>query len=143
MSRESKIIEVENKRDSKDLIREYEAFGWELLSINDKEIAFTRETQNKVYADLIKFEYQYEALREDLYQLKKPIAPKKINASTAFILILLLIIPGILYIVVKTKQNKKYKEELAAYEAEYDRIKKQIKKVCDDSRGVFFGQQNQ
>ena len=77
MSRESKIFSVDQKREVPKRVKENEAFGWELLSINGFDVSMSRETQNKVYHQLVKYEYEYETLREEqdnLYFPKTPFA---------------------------------------------------------------------
>jgi len=39
MSRESKIFSVQQKREVPKRVKEYEAFGWELLSINNLDVS--------------------------------------------------------------------------------------------------------
>lgn len=140
MSRESKIF-TETKLGIGNRVKEYESFGWELLSINGTDVSMSRETQNKVYADLIKFEYKYEALREELAALVRPIKPTPINILGAFLGILCFIVPGVLYIIYKIKKSKQYQEELSEFELEYKKLLQEIKKVCEESRSTFFSRQ--
>ncbi|MDR2091415.1 MAG: hypothetical protein LBP62_07210 [Clostridiales bacterium] len=69
MSRESKLIECQ-KEDKQQIIYDYESFGWELLSVTEKGIALSRETQNPVYGDLLKYQIQYENTQEQINKLK-------------------------------------------------------------------------
>jgi hypothetical protein len=137
MSRESKIF-TESKANVSKRVKEYEAFGWELLSINGFDVSMSRETQNKVYADLVKFEYEYENLKEQQHALVVPIPPKPLKALIAFIGLVCFLLPGVLYIVFKILKKKKYNEDLAKYNAEFERLEQEIKKVCESSRSTFF-----
>jgi len=140
MSRESKLFSEDrslvNKR-----IKEYESFGWELLSINGNDVSMARETQNKVYSELVKNEYNYEDLMGKQRALVKPTKPADLSFGTAFILILLAIIPGVLYIVYKNSEGKKYRENLSIYETEYNQLEQEIKTLCEKSRATFFARQ--
>lgn len=137
MSRESKIF-TETKANISKRVKEYEAFGWELLSINGFDVSMSRETQNKVYSDLVKFEYEYESLKDQQRALVVPIQPKPIKASIVLIGLIFFLLPGILYIVYKILKNKKYTEDSGKYLAEFNRLEEEIKKVCETSRSTFF-----
>jgi hypothetical protein len=141
MSRESKIIAAPNKQIIGKRVKEFESFGWELLSINGLDVSLSRETQNSVYADLVKFEYQYDVLREQQERLVIPKAPISFSFLLFLILILVFVIPGLLYVGLIIWSKQKYTEAVNVYKAEFDRLEKEIKKVCDDSRTVFFSRQ--
>ena len=141
MSRESKIFSVRNKKDVGDRVKEYESFGWELLSINGLDVSLSRETQNSVYSDLVKYEYQYEELREELEALQRPIPYKSFDFGLFLLCTLAFIVPGILYIVFYYQKKNKYIEKLNVYEQKNQELLNKIKKVCDDSRNVFFSRQ--
>jgi|AntAceMinimDraft_18_1070375.scaffolds.fasta_scaffold158189_1 hypothetical protein len=140
MSRESKIFS-ESKALINKRVKEYEAFGWELLSINGTDVSLSRETQNKVYADLVKFEYNYEDVKEKQKALIKPIKPAKFKLMYAFLGLLCLVLPGVIYIVVKILTSNKYKNEALQYKSDYDKLEMEIKKICQDSRSTFFSRQ--
>jgi len=141
MSRESKIFTAQNKQIIGNRVKEYESFGWELLSINGHDVSLSRETQNKVYSELVKFEYQYDALREQQDKLSIPKTPTPFNFILLLIGLLLFVLPGILYIAYSIWRSVQYKEALESYKNEFERLNKEIKKVCDDSRTVFFSRQ--
>jgi hypothetical protein len=140
MSRESKIFS-ESKALINKRVKEYEAFGWELLSINGQDVSLSRETQNKVYADLLKYEYNYEDQKEKQRALIKPIKPTKFSLMFAFIGLLCFVLPGVIYIIVKILSNNKYKNDSLQYESEYSKLESEIKKICQDSRSTFFSKQ--
>jgi len=142
MSRESKIIYAPNKKIIGQRVKEFESFGWELLSINGLDVSLSRETQNSVYTDLVKYEYQYEVLREEQEALKIPRKAPSFSFLLFLLGLLLFILPGILYIAYILWKKKRYAEELNVYNMEFQRLEKEIKKVCDDSRSVFFSRQN-
>lgn len=147
MSRESKIINAQ-EFDTQATISHYESFGWELLSVNGKQITMSRETQNPVYTDLVKHQTEYEDLLARMRALPRPIAPAAIvpfDLGKCFKLLLCLIIPGVAYTVYKILKYKNYKEALAVYEQELsdynskkaDLISK-MEAVALESRGIFF-----
>lgn len=140
MSRESKLFN-ESKSLIGKRIKEYESFGWELLSINGNDVSMSRETQNKVYAELVKFEYFYEELIAQQKALVHPPIPAKFSGGLAFIGLLAGVIPGVLYIIYKIVQNNKFKQKKYEFESEYQRLEEEIKKTCADSRSTFFSRQ--
>lgn len=140
MSRESKIF-VEEKKAVTRRIKDYESFGWELLSINGTDVSMSRETQNKIYIDLVKYEHNYEELREQLDNLIKPVVPVKFSLGLAFMLLIFFVLPGVLYIVFKILQNNRFKEEYDVYVTEGKKLVNEMKKVCNDSRATFFAKQ--
>jgi hypothetical protein len=75
MSREAKIFNEEKKLIPQ-RVKEYECFGWELLSISNDQVSMTRETQNPIYPDLVKYEFEYELLRERRNALVWPKVPE-------------------------------------------------------------------
>ncbi|MDY0346829.1 MAG: hypothetical protein RBQ70_04080 [Acholeplasma sp.] len=138
MSREAKIFTVPQKGMVSRRVKEYESFGWELLSINNLDVSMSRETQNPKYAELIKFEYQYEDLIDQQRAIRYPITPYRLDTFTAFILFVLFIFPGIFYVTYKNKEMRVYNEQLATAQAIYRRLDAEIKKVCETSRATFF-----
>lgn len=149
MSRESKILKV-GAFGAEKTVYHYESFGWELLSLNGDTITMSRETQNPVYTDLVKNESKYEQLVAEYNSVPhpgKPVKPAPFNLKTCGILLLLLVVPGALYIAYKINQNKKYKEAMSAYEnavSAREEKKKGIMAKIDqlliNSRATFFGQ---
>ena len=150
MSRESKLITA-NVWNPQDTISHYEAFGWELLSINGSQITMSRETQNPVYSDLVKFQAIYEQTAAEYNRLQppaKPVAPPKVSFKTCFISFICFVIPCAVYVTYKVLQNNKYKEEMQAYNTEYSRYTQKKKALADkmqatvlESRSVFFSKQ--
>lgn len=140
MSRESKIFTCESKVVIGQRVKEYEAFGWELLSINRFDVSMSRETQNTVYAELVKFEYRYEALQEELALLEsqRPVEPTKFDAGTFLLCFILLIFPAVIYAVYKNNQRDAFTVAINAYSKKHKHLRDQIKDVCDQSRTVFF-----
>lgn len=149
MSRESKILKS-GAFSAEKTIYHYESFGWELLSLNGDTITMSRETQNPVYADLIRNEAKYEQLVRDYNGVrypKKPEKPAPFLLKRCCILLLLMVVPGALYIAYKVKQNNDYKANLAEYnnaiarcEKEKQEIMTKIDRLLMDSRATFFGQ---
>ena len=150
MSREAKILNVPMQTAQR-TIQHYESFGWELLTINGTQIAMTRETQNPIYDELVKYQAQYEALMVAymcLTEPKEPESPPAYSFGVCVILLLLGIVPGILYI-------QRFKEQSKAYDAAVDLYKKQCEEVkrkkinlwskmeaiVAESRNVFFTRQ--
>lgn len=101
----------------------------------------SRETQNSVYTELVKYEYQYDVLREKLDNLKKPIQPTSFSLIIFLVSTLLFVVPGVLYVYFYIKRKNQYEEDLKVYNETCDQLVKEIKKVCDDSRAVFFSRQ--
>ena len=101
----------------------------------------SRETQNSVYTELVKYEYQYDVLREKLDNLKKPIQPSSFSLIMFLVSTLLFVVPGVLYVYFYIKRKNQYEEDLKVYNETCDQLVKEIKKVCDDSRAVFFSRQ--
>lgn len=101
----------------------------------------SRETQNSVYTELVKYEYQYDVLREKLDNLKKPIQPSSFSLIMFLVSTLLFVVPGVLYVYFYIKRKNQYEEDLKVYNETCDQLVKEIKKVCDDSRTVFFSRQ--
>lgn len=107
MPRESKFFTVPNRRNLSEKVKELESFGWELSSINGLDVMMTRETSNKVYPDLIRYEYEYEALREECNNLEEPMSPN-FSVVLFIIWIILFILPGIIYLIIYLYSKQKY-----------------------------------
>ena len=149
MSRESKILKS-GAFGAEKTIYHYESFGWELLSLNGDTITMSRETQNPVYADLIRNEAKYEQLVRDYNAVRNPNTPQKpapFLLKRCCILLLLFVVPGALYIAYKVNQNKQYNESMSMYHNEMAACNKKrndimakIEQLLMDSRATFFGQ---
>lgn len=150
MSRESKIIYA-SVLGAQETISHYESFGWELLSLNGNQITMSRETQNPVYADLVKLQAQYEAKEAEYKTLiapVAPVAPPKVDFQTCLITFVCLVIPFAVYVTYKVLQAKKYKEKLAEYTASFESYNRKRKDIIDnmnsialEGRAVFFSKQ--
>ena len=138
MSRESKIFSVDQKREVPKRVKENEAFGWELLSINGFDVSMSRETQNKVYHQLVKYEYEYETLREEQDNLYFPKTPFAFSITLMLLLLIIFVVPALIYISLFIYFRLKYNREYSEYVSQYDVLEEKIKKVCDQSRTVFF-----
>jgi len=136
MSRESKIINAEG-RNAQTIIKHYESFGWELLSINNAGISMTRETQNPVYSELVKYEAEYEELTSKINSLFSQIKRVQFDLLTCIKRLLLLIIPGVIYI----KNYKTTKENNERLDEEIKVLVQKREEVCNNSRAVFFSKQ--
>ena len=151
MSRESKIING-SQWGAEKTIYHYESFGWELLSLNGTQITMSRETQNPVYTDLVKYQAKYEAKIEEYNSVTDPRAPgepKPFKLKLAFWGVVAFVIPGAAYITYKILENKKYKEALAVHKAEVEKrnerrkkIREEMELIVRDSRATFFSKQN-
>ena len=152
MSRESKIITA-LEFDTQKTISHYESFGWELLSINGKQITMSRETQNPVYTDLVKHQSRYEDAMEKYRALRSPTPPVKPNRfsfGTWFITLILCILPCVAYTTYKIVKHRKYKAAMENYTAsmvEYNQqraaLLKQMEDIALESRVIFFSKQDQ
>ena len=150
MSRESKILNA-RVHNAEKTIQHYESFGWELLSLNGSQITMSRETQNPVYPDLVKSQAKYESLLEQYAAVRNPIAPAKpadFSLGTCFVLLLLAVVPGALYIAYKVKKNNDYKAQLNEYSSamraadnKRSALIAEMERVALDSRANFFGKQ--
>ena len=150
MSRESKILDGKAWGVEK-TIHHYESFGWELLSLNGNQITMTRETQNPVYADLVKYQAKYEELVCAYRTVRYPEPPEKpteFKFGLCLFLLVLAVVPGALYIAYKVKKKKEFEEAVKAHvaaKAECDKKKSdilaEIEKTLNDSRATFFGKQ--
>ena len=150
MSRESKIIYA-SVLGAQETISHYESFGWELLSLNGNQITMSRETQNPVYADLVKLQAQYEAKVAEYNALVSPvapIAPPKVNFKTCLITFVCLVVPFAIYVTYKVMQSKKYNEKLEEYRtalANYNQkrqsILEKMESIALEGRAVFFSKQ--
>jgi hypothetical protein len=143
MSRESKIFDVTEKKHIKNKVRDYESFGWELLSINGLDVSMSRESQSPVYAELVKFEYEYEELvsqQEELYH-RRPIKPAPFNFVLALLLLVIFVLPGVVYIVLAIMKNKKFKQDYEVWDLEMRKLEGEKRRVCNESRSTFFSRQ--
>ena len=152
MSRESKIINATHiKQPVEEIVRHYESFGWELLALNGTQITMTRETQNAVYPDLVKFQAKYEAKMKEFNGLvppQPPVKPEPVNPLTCLITFVCFIIPCVIYSAFKIMQFNEYKEKVATYESKLNAYNKErmdlsseIEQILQDSRATFFGKQ--
>ncbi|MDR3293162.1 MAG: hypothetical protein LBT20_03555 [Clostridiales bacterium] len=95
MSRESKIIDCETQ-EQKQITYDNESFGWELLSISENRITMSRETQNPIYNELLKFEIEYRDITKEIEKTKKEkkefekTKPNEISSGVAIGIILLI-----------------------------------------------------
>ena len=150
MSREAKILNIP-MQSAQRTIQHYEAFGWELLTINGTQIAMTRETQNPIYDELVKFQTQYETLMVAYLYLtepKEPKAPHAYSLGVCVSLLLLGIVPGILYIKRFKEESEAYSAALHAYQKQSEEVKRKksdlwsrIEATVAESRKIFFARQ--
>lgn len=151
MSRESKIMNS-SRLPAQTLVSHYEAFGWELLSINGNQVTMSRETQNPVYPELVKHQAAYEAKEAEYLAItppQKPVAPNPIEFGLCALLFFLAVIPLIIYCVVKYNQNQEYKAQLEAYNAavaacqeKKRQILAEMEQIVLESRTIFFSRQS-
>lgn len=151
MSRESKLFNA-TLYDLQETISHYEAFGWELLSLNGTQITMSRETQNPVYPELIKHQAKYEELQNRYLAIQHPQAPSKPAAfdfTLFLVLSVLAIVPGVLYAGCKISQFKRYKEAIESHRIAVEEVNEkkaailaEMEQVALDSRVIFFSKQN-
>jgi len=140
MSRESKIF-MEKKLQISQKVKDYESFGWELLSINGNDVSMSRETQNKVYPDLVKYEHQYEVLAVKRSLVRYPKKPKPFDVLLMIFLAFFLVFPSIIYVFVKLQQKRKYEEDYLYARNEVNRLTEEMTNICNESRATFFSKQ--
>ena len=151
MSRESKIMTAAHTN-PQTLISHYEAFGWELLSLNGTQVTMSRETQNPVYPQLVEHQAAYEQKNAEYLSItmpQKPVAPPPISLKTCFWLFVLAIFPMVLYLVYKSNQKKDYAAKVDAYEREVaarnerkQTLLAEMDAIVLESRTIFFSRQN-
>lgn len=164
MSRESKILKA-GPWGAQATISHYESFGWELLSLNGDQITMSRETQDEVYADLVKHQAAYEQKMNEYMATKAPVfpaapkapdAPVPFSLGTCAILLLLAILPGALYIAYKVNKKREYEEAMQkheeakaahkkkctemtnAYNATRANLEDEMKAIVEESHAIFF-----
>lgn len=109
------------------------------------KITFSREKSSAWYEEVSKLESEYFTLKDtsEIYSAQKPVLkkvkPEGINGVLLGILLYLMyIVPGIIYTVVrcckKSKYNKQYQKDLAAYNSEYPAKIKEIENRCSQLR---------
>ena len=150
MSKESKIFSP-NLWSAQETITHYESFGWELLSLNGNQIVMSRESQNPVYPEMVKYQGKYEALEAEYKGLMGPQRPAPlppVNYIGAIIGLLCFVVPGALYIAYRIKKNKEhdmaiedYNNSLNKYNARRQSLLEEMKQTAEQSRTVFFSKQ--
>lgn len=100
----------------------------------------TRETSNKVYPDLIRYVYEYEALREECNNLEEPMSPN-FSVVLFIIWIILFILPGIIYLIIYLYSKQKYMRLYNEYKSKYEQLTQQIKEICAKSRQLFYSRE--
>lgn len=153
MSRESKILRADALNlPPEEIIRHYESFGWELLSLNGNQLTMSRETQNPVYTDLVKFQYLYEQKITELNAMRPPMPPAKprpVSAGICIVSFLCLIVPCVIYGAYKFTEYNAYREKLKEYQDAANRFSarqsalcSEIEQILQNSRATFFGKKN-
>ena len=150
MSRESKILRP-GEMGLEKTIRHYESFGWELLSMNGDAIALSRDTQNPVYTTLVRNEIKYNKLVKEYNEMQPPVAPEApepFKRGACFVRLLMLLVPGFVYIRRKRQERLQWEASMVRYNKalnRYEEGKKEtldaIAKLVKESRATFFGRQ--
>lgn len=143
MSRESKLFTAPNKLQVSEQIKDYESFGWELLSVNGNDVSMSRNTQIPVYVHLVKYENQYEELMERIRMEQSKLNQlhyEPIKPLTLFILFLLLIFPAVLFFLYKKKKKEEYMEAKQTHEEKIAELRIEVQKIVNESRATFFAQ---
>ncbi len=139
MSRESKILTA-GPWGAQATISHYESFGWELLSLNgEDQITMSRETQDEVYADLVKHQAAYEQKMNEFraVEFELPAEPE-FSFPICLILLLIGLIPGIFYIAYKVSCKHDYEEAIKAHYEKLKSLKAEMESIASKSRAIFF-----
>ena len=152
MSREA-LVKFYSNSNVHSNIYHYECFGWELIQLTENKLVFSRETQDEVYDELVKYERQYNDLYEQKAKLvdpKKPINSKPFNLLLCLVLFVLFIIPGIIYLIINKKNQDKYAEQLRmydedllAYKDELADLNTQMANILAKSRALFYSKRSE
>ncbi len=147
MSKESRIFSAQ-LWSAQETVTHYESFGWELLSINGSQIVMSRETQNPVYSELVKYQAIYEDTEATYKNMIAPVRPAPlppVNYKWAIIGFLCFIIPGALYVAYRVNKKKEYDlamreydNRLAKYNSKRQLLLAEMKQTAEQSRAVFF-----
>jgi hypothetical protein len=113
MPKESKVFTTIGDYDTNDIVYHRESFGWELNSVANVRIAMHRETTIPNYFRLTEYERQYDE-NTKLYQHYRN--KSSFSLMTAFILLLLFIVPMGLYIWYKVSMKQKASFHLSELE---------------------------
>lgn len=128
---ETKEIELYGDQKQKDYIQDLTAFGWQPTQITSRRSRrsshivqiMARETSMPHYNDYRRLEEDYETAKGNM----KYYSP--MEASTVFLLLLILIIPGVLYIAFKSDQKSNI-------EAHNNQCKQQMQKAVSSARSI-------
>ncbi len=101
---EEKLVKVNNK----ELIGTLEHFMWK-KDLDDprstkSKIVFKRDTEIPYYSDIIKYEEQYNNIKNELYPVYK------LHMLPFVLLTLALVVPGLIYKIVVNNHNAKVEE---------------------------------
>ena len=107
------------------------AFGWEITENKIEYIGemaapyfvLTRDKEKENYEELRKKEIEYEKQRKELIHYDN------INIEVAILLMILLIIPGVIYIIYKKSEEKKCIEHNWPYKKKMEEIVKEAKEL--------------
>lgn len=117
----------EDAFDSEKHVKELKAFGWEIV---DEEVykrtnnawrkycIMVRQREIPHHNELVELEKEYEEVRKSIMPLPKG------NRGLAFMLFLILLVPGIIYVNVKKSQRKKVRNANKEAEAKILEITK-------------------
>ncbi len=147
MSREAKILRP-GEMGLEKTVHHYESFGWELLSLNGDTIALSRDTQNPVYTTLVRNEIKYNKLVKEYNEMQPPVAPEgpvPFKFGKCFLLLILGLIPGFVYMSRKRKDKLQWQAAMAKYNKALDRFEEDKKETLDtiakllkESRATFY-----
>lgn len=128
---ETKEIELYGDQKQKDYIQDLTAFGWQPTQITSRRSRrsshtvqiMARESSMPHYNDYRRLEEDYETAKGNM----KYYSP--MEASTVFLLLLILIIPGVLYIAFKSDQKSNI-------EVHNNQCKQQMQKAVSSARSI-------
>jgi|GEM_PF-1175176 hypothetical protein len=145
MSREAKFIDC-GRSEQAQSVYDYESFGWELSDAQADRIIMSRETQNPVYPELVRFQERYEALQNEINlknaEFAKNKKPVRVNGWVLAALFILLILPFVVYMLVYGLKNKKYKAVEKKHLDETSVLTAEKIRIAKESRETFFSRQN-
>ena len=113
MPKESKVFSVFSNYDPNGIVYHRESFGWELNSVSDNRVAMHRETTIPNYHKLTQYERDYD---QNLKLFTEYEAKSIFSFKIFFILLLIFVLPGVLYIMYKGEAKKKANFHLSELE---------------------------
>ncbi|WP_406618109.1 hypothetical protein ACJA27_00865 [Mycoplasmopsis lipophila] len=126
MALETKVIDTKSyfSFQQQDLIDLFSSFGWQTIGVTDTRVTMNRDNNIANYMELVTLEREFNI---HLLKVKEAYLKKQFVFKTFLILFLLLIFPGILYIVSRKKWSKIYFSELRT-----------MRKTAEKAKNIFY-----